>query len=354
MLGAHSLGEHRHHLGSERAPAQPRRARRRRSDPRRGPYVTAALNGDVDNYADLKALDGRTSPPEITTDAKVIPALVARRIAGGADPVEAFRTTVASFEGSVAIAAQVADEPDLVLLAQRGSGQALYVGLAPDAFVVASEPYGLVAEVHTYLRLDGETMLDAGNPASQGQVVVLDRRRAGTLAGIRRCSYDGRELPVTDADVQTPADHDPRRRPRRRAALPPEGDHRGAGIVPQDAARQDRRPRRPARRHACPPRRCPTTFVDGLRIGRDPSRARRSGRARPRSRARASRTRCAAHSAHDRSRSRRRPRPSSRASGCARHARHARDRDLAVGHDDRHQPHRRSRTRRAAHSWSRS
>src|SRR3989442_4494721 len=39
------------------------------------PYVVAALNGDVDNYADLKALESLRFPPEIATDAKVIPAL---------------------------------------------------------------------------------------------------------------------------------------------------------------------------------------------------------------------------------------------------------------------------------------
>ena len=43
--------------------------------------------------------------PQITTDAKVIPALVARRLDGGVELTEAFRSTVASFEGSVAIAA---------------------------------------------------------------------------------------------------------------------------------------------------------------------------------------------------------------------------------------------------------
>jgi glucosamine--fructose-6-phosphate aminotransferase (isomerizing) len=166
-------------------------------------YVTAALNGDVDNYADLKALDGLSFPSEITTDAKVIPALVARKIEAGVDVVEAFRATVASFEGSVAIASQSTANPDLVLLAQRGSGQALYIGLGPDSFIVASELYGIVAECSQYLRLDGETMLDPGNPASQGQVLVLDRTRAGTVAGIRRMSYDGRDIPVTDDDLQT-------------------------------------------------------------------------------------------------------------------------------------------------------
>ncbi len=169
-----------------------------------GPYVSAALNGDVDNYADLKALEALAVPAEITTDAKVIPALVSRRLEHGATPTEAFRTTVASFEGSVAIAAHCADAPGQVLLAQRGSGQALYVGLADDLYVVASEPYGLVEEARSYLRLDGETMLEPGNPATQGQIVVLDEAGAGTLDGIERRSYDGRVLPVEPSELQTP------------------------------------------------------------------------------------------------------------------------------------------------------
>ncbi|MCU1430267.1 MAG: glucosamine 6-phosphate synthetase, contains amidotransferase and phosphosugar isomerase domain [Actinomycetia bacterium] len=169
-----------------------------------GPYVTAALNGDVDNYADLKALESLSIPNEITTDAKVIPALVSRRLVSGAAPVEAFRSTVASFEGSVAIAAHAADASDRLLLAQRGSGQALYVGLADDMFIVASEPYGLVEEAHSYIRLDGESMLEPGNPATQGQIVALDAGRAGVIEGIERCSYDGRLLPVDATELQTP------------------------------------------------------------------------------------------------------------------------------------------------------
>src|SRR5690606_28197472 len=93
-----------------------------------GPYVTAALNGDVDNYADLTALEGLALAPEITTDAKVIPTLVSRRLAGGAEPLEAFRSTVATLEGSVAVAASAVAAPGDLFLALRGSGQALYVG----------------------------------------------------------------------------------------------------------------------------------------------------------------------------------------------------------------------------------
>src|SRR5204862_503594 len=101
------------------------------------PYVAAVLNADVDNYADLKAAEGLRVPAEITTDAKVIPALVSRRLADGLALDEAFRRTVAALDGSVAIGACAAEAPDSLLLALRGSGQALYIGLTDDAFLVA-------------------------------------------------------------------------------------------------------------------------------------------------------------------------------------------------------------------------
>ena len=155
--------------------------------------MAAALNGDVDNHVELRAAEALATPAEITTDAKVIPMLVSRRMAEGADPGEAFRRTVATFEGSVAIAANAAADPGAVLLALRGSGQALYIGLADDAYVVASEPYGVVEETPRYLRMDGE--------ATGGQVVVLRRDGAGTLAGLERRSYDGAALPVADDEI---------------------------------------------------------------------------------------------------------------------------------------------------------
>ena len=95
----------------------------------------------------------------------MIPALVARHAATGVDTVEAFRRTVASFEGSVAIGAAAADEPGRLLLALHGCGQGVYIGLAEDRFVVASEPYGVVEETMRYVRLDGE---------HGGQIAVLD------------------------------------------------------------------------------------------------------------------------------------------------------------------------------------
>ncbi len=160
-----------------------------------GPYVVAALNGDVDNHAELRMRHGLQFPDEITTDAKVIPALLSREMGGGKPAGDAFLSTVRQFEGSVAVAASPAQEPDHLYLALRGGGQSLYVGLAEDAYVVASEPYGLVQETPRYVRMDGE--------ATQGQVVVLDRAAAGTLAGMERRRYSGADLPLEPGEACT-------------------------------------------------------------------------------------------------------------------------------------------------------
>jgi glucosamine--fructose-6-phosphate aminotransferase (isomerizing) len=167
-----------------------------------GPYVIGALNGDVDNHHELVTQHRLHLHEPITTDAKVIPTLVSRRMRENLPLQDAFRRTVATFEGSVAIAAATTREPQRLALALRGSGQALYVGTAEDTFVVASEPYGVIEECDRYLRMDGET---PGNPqnaaASRGQVVVLEQKQAGEVGGITRLAYDGTVLPVADKNL---------------------------------------------------------------------------------------------------------------------------------------------------------
>ena len=80
----HPLGQRRHHQPGQRPPAQQRGGGRVANGP--APYVIGALNGDVDNHADLKAAHGLRVAAEITTDAKVIPTLVGRRLADGDRP----------------------------------------------------------------------------------------------------------------------------------------------------------------------------------------------------------------------------------------------------------------------------
>lgn len=162
----------------------------------------AVLNGDVDNHAELKVRHNLRFADPITTDAKVIPALVDRGRANGMSTIDAFLNAVTQFEGSVAIGYSNADEPEDFYLALHGSGQGLYVGLAEDRFIVASEPYGTVEETLQYVRLDGETPVHADQPSSRGQVMRLSAAGAGTLGGISMYAYDGTEIPLTESNVQ--------------------------------------------------------------------------------------------------------------------------------------------------------
>ena len=257
-----------------------------------GPYVVAALNGDVDNYADLKATDGLRIAAEITTDAKVIPTLVSRRLRRGRrrSPRRSART-VAALRGLGRHRAPARPPtPDRLLLALRGSGQALYVGLAEDAFVVASEPYGVVEETDA---LPPHGRRDAGRPrqptASRGQVVVLDGDRAGDARGHRTgWPTTAPPLPVADDDV----------RDRRRS---PPATSTGATFphfLLKEITEAPASFRKTLRgklvdgdgdlaRRARPTRRCPPTLRAGLRAGRHHAGSSSSARAPRRSPARA-------------------------------------------------------------------
>ncbi len=113
-------------------------------------------------------------------------------------------STVSELEGSVAIAASAAAAPGDLFLALRGSGQAMYVGVAEDAYIVASEPYGVVEETDRYLRMDGETPADPDAPGQSrpGHPARRHHMPARSRASVR-WSYDDRALPVAEADLAT-------------------------------------------------------------------------------------------------------------------------------------------------------
>ena len=165
-----------------------------------GPFAVAVLNGDIDNYGALaKQIGYEPDERGITTDAKVIPVLLSQRLAGGAGPGAALCACLGDFAGSMAIAAQ-SETADELLLAVKGSGQSVYVGLGYSGFVVASEVYGLVATTSSYLRVGGAAWPDA---TRQGTVVALRRRGAGTLEAIRRWDGDGVPRLVGPSDLRT-------------------------------------------------------------------------------------------------------------------------------------------------------
>ncbi|HMA66420.1 MAG TPA: SIS domain-containing protein, partial [Desulfosalsimonadaceae bacterium] len=168
--------------------------------------IHVCLNGDIDNYQTIKAgyADrGIRMPEEITCDTKVIPVHIQSYISSGHSVEEAFRLAVNDFEGSHAISMHTDLAPGKLFLALKGSGQAIFVGLAEDRYVPTSEVYGLVEETAEYLKLDGGVRhCDAdGNPVS-GQIFVLDQCTGGGLAGVKAMFYDGTPIPLTAADIR--------------------------------------------------------------------------------------------------------------------------------------------------------
>jgi glucosamine--fructose-6-phosphate aminotransferase (isomerizing) len=167
--------------------------------------IHACLNGDIDNYQELKEQfesQGPSIPQEITTDTKIIPLQIEKHLHQVRDVEEAFRLAVNDFEGSHAIAMHTDMAPGKFFLAQKGSGQAIFVGLADDHYIPTSEVYGFVEETSSYFKLNGEKVVEGTNGPTQGQIFVLDQNSAGGLAGVRAFYYDGTPLQLTDQDIQ--------------------------------------------------------------------------------------------------------------------------------------------------------
>lgn len=163
-------------------------------------HIFAVLNGDIDNYEELKTVleqeSGLQISPRITTDTKIIPLQIERFLRSGLPLAEAFRLAVSSFHGSHAIAMQSDLEPGKTFLALKGSGQAIYIGIGSDRYVVASEVYGVIEDCECYLAMDGETPRVAEHPETQGQIFMLDENK-GELAAIEAMYYDGVAIAVT-------------------------------------------------------------------------------------------------------------------------------------------------------------
>ena len=134
------------------------------------PGFLAVLNGDVDNFRELAAKyekEGFRIAKGISTDAQVIPLLLARHYAEKGNAKEAFRATMEEMEGSLAVAALSLSEPDLLLAGISGSGQALFAGSLHGGTALASEVYGAVEACGRFLRLPGtETGPAGGKPGS--------------------------------------------------------------------------------------------------------------------------------------------------------------------------------------------
>ncbi len=119
--------------------------------------VVGVLNGDVDNYQQLvtSAVESRhcALPPAIRTDAKIIPVLFRLDTAADQPLAERVLTVIRRLEGSMAIGILHPDDPDHLYLAQKGSGQSLFIAQVSDGWLLASEVYGLAARARRCLPL---------------------------------------------------------------------------------------------------------------------------------------------------------------------------------------------------------
>ncbi|MDY6823352.1 MAG: SIS domain-containing protein [Thermodesulfobacteriota bacterium] len=169
------------------------------------PIIHVCLNGDIDNYQDLKAehdAGKEQIPAPITTDTKIIPLRIQKYLNDGNDVETAFRLAVSDFTGAHAISMHTDLAPGKIFFAQKGSGQALFVGMAPDHYIVASELYGVVEETARFVKMNAGSR--GGDADTPGQIVILDQQGGG-LDGIKAMYYDGSPAVFQDRDIKTTA-----------------------------------------------------------------------------------------------------------------------------------------------------
>ena len=167
--------------------------------------IHVCLNGDIDNYLRLKAeheKHGVKFHQDITTDTKIIPLQIEKHIQAGHPVEEAFRLAVNDFEGSHAISMHTDMAPGKMFLAQKGSGQAIFVGLSKDHYMPTSEVYGFVEETSAYIKMDGETVFPGIDGPTQGQIFILDQECAGGTEGITALHYDGTPMALNADEIK--------------------------------------------------------------------------------------------------------------------------------------------------------
>ncbi|MBE9541251.1 MAG: SIS domain-containing protein, partial [Proteobacteria bacterium] len=168
--------------------------------------IHVCLNGDIDNYFTLKEKyekdTKRSIPDEITTDTKIIPLQIQKYCNRGLPIEESFRLAVNDFTGSHAIAMHTDIAPGKIFLAQRGSGQTIFIGLGKECYLTASEIYGLVEETSRYIKMEGEKNVNELEGKNQGQIFILDQDSFGGLTGINAMYYDGSPIQLTAHDIK--------------------------------------------------------------------------------------------------------------------------------------------------------
>ncbi|MDQ1330797.1 MAG: hypothetical protein QG578_1062 [Thermodesulfobacteriota bacterium] len=167
--------------------------------------IHVCLNGDIDNYVELKReyeSRGGFIHSDVTTDTKIIPLQIEKYLNSGFGIEESFRLAVNDFDGSHAISMHTDLDPGRIYLAQRGSGQAVFIGIGKDHYMPASEVYGFVEETPYYLKLEGDKSNGENNIKAGGQIYMLSQESKGGVSGIKAMYYDGTRIPIEEKNIK--------------------------------------------------------------------------------------------------------------------------------------------------------
>jgi len=170
-----------------------------------GGIIHVCLNGDIDNFHKLKEKyerQGFCIHKDITTDTKIIPLQIGKYIQQGFEVEEAFRMAVNDFKGSHAISMHTDLAPGKLFLAQKGSGQAVFIGIAEDHYIPSSEVYGLVEETPFFIKMDGEKEVQGKDGLTQGQIFILNQESRGGIDGIQAMYYDQTPVLLGKKDIK--------------------------------------------------------------------------------------------------------------------------------------------------------
>ena len=133
--------------------------------------VAVVHNGIIENFSELKEeLEGRGVVFSSETDTEVMAHLLAERVEAGEPLREALAATLGRLQGSFAVAAVSAGEPDTVVAARHQSP--LVVGLGEGENFLASAVQALLAQTHEFLVVENGEIVEI--TASSARLFTVD------------------------------------------------------------------------------------------------------------------------------------------------------------------------------------
>ncbi|MFQ8432669.1 glutamine--fructose-6-phosphate transaminase (isomerizing) [Amaricoccus sp. W119] len=154
----------------------------RNAHPHRAGRVAVVHNGIIENYRELRAeLEAEGVAFETETDTESVARLCDRELATGVSPLRAVRATLERLRGAFALAFLFEDEPDLMIVARKGSPLAvgfghgeMYVGSDALALAPMTNQIAYLEEGdHAELTRTGARFYDASNTAVIRDIVLV-------------------------------------------------------------------------------------------------------------------------------------------------------------------------------------